>query len=244
MIMTSFLTQKITEFTAKASAVALMLSFVLFFSCSQHQTGIQKLEIGENGVTEAFIGQLLPIRAEIELNEKIASIDIHIVPVEANKWSFNQQYTEAYAGRRTALFEENIQIPDDAKVGNYELTIKVVGESGVTTEKQTNIRISVDSTVPIVGDLDVGINPKGNDLHLEADITATKKIKQVTVEIKGETWSKDFVFDKPQMKDQLSYKFHEHVHVEEAPKGEYKVVLTLEDQSGRKAVTTKSFQKK
>jgi len=28
--------------------------------------------------------------------------------------------------------------------------------------------------VPVVGDLDVGINAKGNDLHLETDITAAK----------------------------------------------------------------------
>lgn len=230
--------------TAKVSLMALMLSISLLFSCSNGQTGITKIEIGEKGKSEAFIGSHLPIKAEINLNEKIKSIEVQIALAKTTDWSLNRSYREKYVGNSKVHFNESFEIPYDAEVGNYELMLKVNGENGAVEEKRTRIQISVDSTVPIVGDLDVGINAKGNDLHLETDITAAKKIKQVSVALKGKEWSKDFVFDKPAIKDHVSYNFHEHVNVNEAPKGEYEVVLTVEDQEGRKASTTNSFQKK
>jgi len=224
--------------------VAVMSAVGMFVSCSADRPGVRHLEVGEKGSAEAFVGQELPVRAEIALGEKIATIHLDAKASEAGGWTFHRHYTEGYAGKDRAAFAEKIDIPEDAKVGGYTVTVKAIGESGAAEEKSADFRLSVDSSVPVTGDLDVGINAAGNDLHLETDITAAKKIKQVRVEIKGAAWSRDFTFDKAQMKDQLSYNFHEHVPVDEAPAGEYEVLLTVEDQDGRTAVAHGSFEKK
>jgi len=224
--------------------VAVMSAIGMFVSCSADRSGVRHLEVGEKGSAEAFVGQGLPVRAEIALGEKIASVDLRITPSDADGWSFRQQYAGNYAGKDKTSFAESIEIPADAKVGSYAVTVTAMGEKDAVEEATVDLRLSVDSSVPVVGDLDVGINATGNDLHLETDITAAKKIKQVRVEIKGAAWQKDFVFDKAQMKDQLSYNFHEHVHVDEAPAGEYEVLLTVEDQDGRTAVAKNGFRKK
>jgi len=233
------------DFVPKVGLVVLMLAIGLFVSCSADRPGVRHLEVGEKGSAEAFVGQPLPVRAEIALGEKIASVEVRITTSDADGWSFRQQYADSYAGKDKVSFAETVQIPESAKVGSYAVRLTVMGEKHASEEATLDIRLSVDSSVPVVGDLDVGINAAGSDLHLETDITAAKKIKQVKVEIKGAAWSKDFIFDKAPMKDQLSHTFHEHVHeVEEAPPGTYEVLLTVEDQAGRKAAVRGSFEKK
>jgi len=238
---------KTTFFPAQKAQVvlaSLLLSFGLFFSCTGSKPGVRNLQVGEKGSAEAFVGQELPLRAKIALGEKIAAVHVDVRPADAESPILHQHYTEGYAGRERAAFVESIAIPADAKTGSYTVTLKVIGESGATEEKSANFRLSVDSSVPVAGDLDVGINAAGNDLHLETDITAAKKIKQVRVEIKGEAWTRDFTFDKAQMQEQMSYNFHEHVRVDEAPAGEYEVILTVEDQAGRTAEARGNFRKK
>jgi len=231
-------------FVPTAGLATVISAIGLFVSCSADRSGVRNLEVGEKGSAEAFVGQELPVRAEIALGEKIASVEVRITPSGADGWSFRQQYAGNYAGKDNVSFAETVQVPEGAKVGSYVVGLRAMGEKEAAEEATVDIRLSVDSSVPVVGDLDVGINAAGNDLHLEADITAAKKIKQVSVEVKGAAWSKVFTFDKAPMKDQMSYTFHEHVHVDEAPPGMYEVVLTVGDQAGRNAVAHGNFEKK
>ncbi len=242
--MTFFQTKNTNRIQQKTSLMAVVLFFIMLSSCSGDRTGISKMVVGEKDAAEAFIGLPLLVKAEIALEENIASIDLHMATANTGDWTFTQHFTEKYSGSNTASFDEQFMFPNGTEAGNYELTLVVTGESGAVVERKRNFRISVDSTVPVVEELEVGINASGDDLHLAAHITAAKKIRQVILSVEGPDWSREFVFDKARIKDQMSVHFHEHAHVDEAPAGQYVVILTVEDQDGRKAAATGSFEKK
>lgn len=113
----------------------------------------------------------------------------------------------------------------------------------VQTADSATGRERIDTTIPVITDLDVGINAKKNDLHIEAELSAVKKIDRVVVTLKGDNWTKDITFDQAPPRGELTTNFHQHVHVDEAPAGEYQVILTLHDQEGREAKAEGSFVK-
>jgi len=215
----------------------------VFSACSNMGAGISNVEIGENNSAEAHIGAPVTVSANIALDENIESVVMKIVSTEGESWEFTQNYSHLYAGNKTAKFQETIEVPADAEVGNYELILTATSENDVVEETTTPFRVSIDSTVPSITDLEVGLNNAGNDLHLEAHIDAAKKIKQITLTVKGAGWIKDTKFDQDHIKGQTHVHFHEHADVDAAPAGNYQAILLVEDEEGRKAVATTGFVK-
>lgn len=230
----------------KAGLVTIILFFAVFSSCSDGQTGISKLKVGERNSGEATLGLPMQIEADVKLEENIVGIVLDIVSldIESDEWTYQQDFGTKYSGTNTAKFEEQFMFPNGTLAGDYELTLTVTGESGAIVQQKRDFKILVDSTVPFVDELEVGINAAGDDLHLAAHIAAARKIRQVVLLVEGAEWSKEFVFEQARIKDQTSVHFHEHAHVDEAPAGTYQVTLTVEDQDGRKASATADFNKK
>jgi len=244
--MAIFQTKYTSRIQQKISLTAVVLFFIVLSSCSGDRSGISKMMVGEKDSGEATVGSSMPVKATISLDENIAGIELQMASLDAemDERTFNQQFSDKYSGANAVKFDEQFMFPSGTEAGNYELTLIVTGESGAILQQKRNFRISVDSTVPVVDELEVGINAKGDDLHLAAHITAVKKIRRVTLGLEGEDWSKEFVFEQARIKDQTSIHFHEHAHVDDAPAGIYTLVLTVEDYDGRKASATSTFEKK
>lgn len=228
------------------NVVTLILAGIIavFSACSNRDSGISNIQIGEDNNSEAHIGSSFPVKADISLDENIQSVTMTIASTDGSNWDFTQNFTEKYAGSKTAKFQENIEVPTDAEMGNYELLLTATGESGAIEESSSTFRVAIDSTVPTVTDLEVGLNSAGDDLHLEAHLTAAKKIKQVILTVKGERWIKDVTFDKSHIKGQTHIHFHEHADIESAPAGEYSAILLVEDEDGRKSTGSAGFTKR
>ncbi|MCL7987201.1 DUF4625 domain-containing protein [Sphingobacterium sp. lm-10] len=221
-----------------------MLLFVTA-SCGQNtgDSPISNLRINQNKEAEIGIGQTAMVQADIALEHGIADVAFELknsagVPIDTI-WS---SLDDADGQTKYAVSQE-IQIPVTLRPGKYWLILSVEDTHSDIKRDSISLNLVLDNTIPIVGDLDVGINKNGSDLHLEAELTAVKKIDRVEVLIKGANWSKDISFDKASIKDQLSTTFHEHVHVSDAPSGAYTVFLTLYDQQGRMAKVEGSFRK-
>lgn len=244
--MAIFQTKNINGIQQKISLMAVILFFLAFSACSGDRIGISKMVVGEKDSGEATIGSPMLVKANIFLDENISGIELEMISQnsEGEEWTYSQQFTDKYSGANSARFDEQFMFPNGTEAGNYDLTLTVTGESGAIVQEKRKLRISVDSTVPVVDELEVGINASGDDLHLAAHITAVKKIRQVILSVESEDWSKEFVFEQARIKDQTSIHFHEHAHVDDAPAGIYTVVLTVEDQDGRKASATGTFEKK
>lgn len=228
----------------RSQMLAALISLGILFSCTGEGSGISKMRVGEKDSGEAFIGLPMPVKADVSLDENIVGVELEMTAQSPEEWTFSQQFKDKYAGANAVKFDEEFMFPNGTEAGNYELTLTVTGESGAIVQQKRNFRISVDSTVPVVDELEVGINAAGDDLHLAAHITAAKKIRQVVLSVEGADWSKEFVFEQARVKDQTAVHFHEHAHVDEAPAGVYSVILTVEDHDGRKAAATGTFQKK
>ncbi|SKB63501.1 protein of unknown function [Parapedobacter luteus] len=221
-----------------------LLLLVVMAGCGRQEAGVSKLRIGADGNAEAFVGQSFPVEAHVAATTTISEAEINIRPVSGDGWVFNGPFSEGIAGKKDATFAARIDVPADTEPGNYTLTLRVIDADGSVSESTGDFRIGIDSTVPIAGDLDVGINAAGNDLHLETELTVPGKIDQVTVEIKGDAWSDEVTFAGDRLVGQLAHHFHEHIAVAEAPKGDYRVILTVADQRGRRAQAEGTFTKK
>ena len=231
--------------TMKKTRLTFIYALIGLFavSCSSKGNGISDLKIvgSDEGVS---VGQPSLIEADINVEDAIDEVQITWEPTSGDGWQLAAAFTDGLQGQQSVRFSEYIDVPVDAAPGKYRLTMKVKQQDGTEIEESVDATLTIDSTVPVASDLDVGINAAGNDLHLETELTAVKKIQQVTVQVNGAAWSKDFTFDGSRIKDQLSLHFHEHVHIDEAPAGNYQVVLTVEDQEGRSASVEGSFTKK
>lgn len=218
--------------------------FTLLSAACQHgHPGVYDLQVGPEGKGEAFVGQELPVTAHLSVHAPIVRADVEIRAVSDEGWTFQQQYTEGLAGKMHARFETGIKVPDTVETGDYILVLRITDAEETVSEDTARFRLAIDSTVPTASDLDVGINAAGDDLHLESELTVPLGIAKVLVEIKGDDWEKAFAFSEGQLVGQLSYRFHEHVKVGEAPEGSYRIRLTVEDSRGRQSRTEGVFTK-
>ncbi|MFC3198035.1 DUF4625 domain-containing protein [Parapedobacter deserti] len=243
--MVSFATQskRHAKYGSTSQLVCILLSAVVLLSCGTRGAGVSDLQVGSQGSGEAFVGHSFSVEANLRANTSIAHVVMDIQPVSGDGWTFNEQYTDGVAGEKGAKFTTEVAVPITAEPGHYRLTLRAVDDNGSATESSTDFELSIDSTVPTLSGIDVGINAAGDDLHLEAELTAPSKIESVNVEVIGDAWNKEFRFTNERLVGQLSYHFHEHVRVSEAPAGTYRVVLTIEDQQGRRAQAEGKFTK-
>lgn len=226
-------------------------SFVIFafatlflVSCADKGKGIHDLEVGQNNKGEGYLGANMPVKANIQLgDEQLESIELGMESLDGSS-TFSMDLTPRYAGQNAFKLEEEFIFPSGTEAGSYVLVLDVKGNNGSVMKEQRTFNIHVDSSLPYVDELEVGLNQKGDDLHLAANIVAPKKIKRVVLIVKGAAWEKEFIYDQPRTKDQTAVHFHEHAHIDDAPAGDYNVELIVEDQEGRSASTTGTVQKK
>lgn len=227
----------------KGNALA-AIAVLLLIGCGGGDSGIGKLQVGTGAPAEGFAGQPLPVVAAVTTKAAIAQVTVDIRPVTGQGWTFSKPYTDEVVGSKEMTFRTAIDVPTDAEPGNYQLTLRVTTADSIAIAASADFRLDIDSTVPTTTDLDVGINAAGDDLHLETELAAPSKIKQVSVAVEGEQWRKEFSFAGKALVGQLSAHFHEHVHVADAPRGAYRVILTVTDEQGRQAKTEARFSKK
>lgn len=206
--------------------------------------GTSDVQVGTTAKDKSsHLGVPLPVSAVVFAENNIASFEVQLKSKSDSEVIFVQSYTEGLSGKTKADFSEDVVLPAETEPGEYLVTLKVTDEQGNEQIDEVNLKLLIDSSFPAVGDLDIGINAAGNDLHLESNIAAANKIAKITVLVKGEEWEKEVDFAKESMVGKVTLHFHEHVHVDEAPAGKYQVTVTVIDQDNNQASESASFTK-
>ena len=233
---------KITKFFLMLATVA-----ALFSACKKDKiTEIPKisdLEVGSNNNKTAFPGTDLHIEADLIAAENIAKVSLDINPVAATGWKFSKEFVTGYAGSKNAEFHEHIDVPADAAIGKYRVVLTLTDQQGQVTKIESDLELKFDPTLPQATGFEVGLNTAGNDLHMEANITAVNKIARVEVEIHGGNYEKEVVYTDAAMVGQTTYNFHKHLNVTDVPKGHYHVHLKIVDQANKENEFEEHFDK-
>ncbi|KEQ28475.1 DUF4625 domain-containing protein [Pedobacter antarcticus] len=204
---------------------------------------INALEIGHDNNKTAYPGTDIHIEAELIAAGKLASVKVEISPKSGSGWKFNQEYVDGFSGLNNASFHKHIDVPADAAIGQYLVVFAVTDQQGSVTKIENTLEVKFDPFLPAATGFEVGINTAGNDLHMEATLTAVNKIAKVVAEVHGAGWEKEFEFTDAAMVGQTTYKLHKHLDVTAAPKGHYHVHLKIIDQAGKENEFEQHFDK-
>jgi hypothetical protein len=230
----------------KALFLALSIS-TMFAACSDDDEvvpapTITAVEIGSDNSKIGYAGSDFHIDATITAAAGIANVQVEIHPESGAGWEFDSLYTEGFAGVNNAQFHKHIDIPADAAIGRYHLHITVTDKNGTKADVEEEVEIKQDATLPSIADLHVDLDDSGNDLHLEAAITAPNKIAEVTVEIHGD-WEQEYTYTDAGMVGQTAYNLHKHIDITAAPAGHYHLHLKVVDQAGKEREFEDHFDK-
>lgn len=246
--------QKMEKLKLKHSKVkqicALLLIFsATFTSCKKDQMEvdapfIQGLEIGHDNNKTAYPGTDIHIEAELIATGKLSNVKLEILPRSGNGWRFEKEYKDGLTGMNNATFHQHIDVPANAALGHYQVIFIVTDQQGVSTRQEAELEVKFDPSLPSAADFEVVLNAAGNDLHLEAILTAQQKIANVEVEIHGAGWEKEFKYIDAAMVGQTTYKLHKHTDVTAAPAGHYHVHLKITDQAGKENEFEAHFDKR
>jgi len=222
----------------------LLMILIFLIGCNNSQTGISTIKVGKTGnEVNAFIGQDLHFKTNIYFPEGIKLLTVTFEPIKKTDWSYVKDYTTDVKQHNQYHLSGVIPIPVYLAVGIYKLCIKAVSEVGETAEEETEINLKVDSSMPFASKIDVGLNAKKDNLHLESEITASKKIKSVKVQLKWGSFSKTYTYNTGAMIGALQHTFHEHLDLKDFKNGKYDVIFIVEDQEGRLFETKGDFIK-
>jgi len=208
-------------------------------------SGITNVVVGTgSGEPTAYIGSSLPFSAQLSSADTIADLIALLTPATGGEVVLNTRLTsQNLEGIVQAKVEDQIELPADIRPGDYVFSLVMTDKAGARQSVDNPIRLMIDTSSPLVLDLEIGINPAGNDLHLAAQVTAPNKLAKITVFIHGEEWEKEYEFEGTSVNGKIEYHFHEHAHVDAAPAGTYEVTVTAADQQGRKSSATGNFTK-
>ena len=236
------ITMKISKFLFTFATVA-----ALFTACKKDEViempKIEGLEVGLNNSKIAHPGSDLHIEAQLLATETIASVKLEIKPVATTGWSFNEEFTTGFTGQKNAEFHEHFDIPADAALGMYKVILTLTDAKGQITKVESDLELKYDPTLPQATDFEVDLNTAGNDLHVEATITAVNKIAKVVVEIHGGTYEKEVEYTDAAMVGATTYNLHKHINVSDVPAGHYHVHLKVVDQTGKENEFEEHFDK-
>ncbi|RAJ05409.1 uncharacterized protein DUF4625 [Chitinophaga skermanii] len=222
---------------------------VFLFACSKDDDPVPSkptlnvTEIGHSNSKIAYVGADLHLDAEIEAANNIASIQVRIFQASSNTgWKYDSTYTQGFAGTKNADFHKHIDIPATAAVGKYHIQLVVKDQKGQQTTFDGELDIQANVDLPNVTGIHVSLNDAKDDLHVDAQVAAPKKIASITVTVKG-AWTKATEYKDEAMVGQTSYKLHKHIHVGEAPAGHYHVFIKVVDQAGKSMEFEEHFDK-
>lgn len=228
-------------------SIALFLFAVIFSACKKDNDivanpTITDLEIGSGNNKTAYPGADVHIEAEILAPGGIANIKISIHPEGGAGWTFNQTYTEGYEGLKNAELHEHIDIPEDAATGEYHVHITVTDKAGNIAEADSELNIIVDPTLPSIAGFEVAYDSEDDDLHLEGDITAPNKIAEISMEIHGGSFEKEYEITGDYV-GKTTFHLHKHFSLSDVPSGHYHVHLLVKDQAGKEREFEEHFDK-
>lgn len=198
-------------------------------------------ELGSDNSKIAYTGSDLHVDAEIVAPGNIASIMLEIHG--DGNWELDTTYTTGFAGLKNVEFHEHVDIPAEAPVGRYHFHLVVTDQRGQQTTYEDDLEIKEDPTLPTATGFEIGLNTAGDDLHVEASITAPNKIAKVVIEVHGSNWEKEFEFTDVAMVGQTTYNLHKHLNVGAAPAGHYHVHMKVVDQAGKEREFEEHFDK-
>jgi len=229
--------------TQRAICLALWVGWLpfLFSACQKEDAEypsptITALKIGSNDSKTAYTEHDLHLEALVEAPGKIAAINVQITrTVPGFGWTFTKTYSSGYAGLKNAEFHEHLDVPEDARVGDYELLLLVTDAQGKSTTTTGRFTIVRDSTLPTIAGLRIQLNtpPTGAELLMTGLVTAPNKIASIQVEVQSATWKKEFSLNDGDMVGQASYNLSKKFDISAAPKGHYHTYVNLKDQSGK-----------
>lgn len=231
-------------------AASLLLSTITFVvsSCDSdgEQSGVAKpvvalAEVGSGNGKSVVAGKDLHLESELEAEGLIGRIDLSIASADGTNAVLAASWTDGkYIGVRNATFHEHVDIPANTAAGDYELTLAVTDQKGQSTAVTSELKITVPADgAPKVALAEVGKDDgktaaAGEELHLEADITAPLKIAGIEVELHNSDAGYEFtsIFTGKYL-GETSVHFHEHIEVPaDAPAGEYHLHFTVTDAEG------------
>lgn len=167
-----------------------------------------------------------------------------IKAINDGNWSYLHPLPSAlFRDNKPYRFEHRVDVPDTANTGRYEVGLFARLSDGSVIKNLEYVDLSVDSSFPWIGDLEIGLNGRQDDLHLAAELSASKKIEKVTVRTNGAKWKNSFDFHGSSLKGQVTAHFHEHMDMKDVPVGAYSVQLVLTDGLGRITEQKGTFNK-
>lgn len=193
----------------------------------------------------AYAGADLHMDVDIVAAGIIDNIKVQITPAATGTgWIFTKIYTGDYAGKKNAEFHEHIDIPADAKVGNYKLVVIVTDKSGKSTLQSDNFKIEgADPTKPSVTGLALALSSNKNELTVTGTVNAPNKIAKIEAEIKDTKWPKKFAITDAAMVGQTTYALNKKLDIAAAPAGHYHIYVLITDQAGKSIEYENHFDK-
>lgn len=228
--------------------LALFIIASTFTACKKDDVAtdppaINNFKIGTNNNKIAYPGTDIHMEGQITAADNIANVKLNIKPKTGTGWNFTQEYTDGFAGLKNAEFHKHVDVPADAVLGIYVVTLTVTDANGRIATFNADIEIKVDATIPTATGFEVGLNAAKNDLHVEAAISAPNKIAKIVIEIHGSGWEKEVEYTDAAMVGQTNYNLHKHIDVTAAPAGHYHVHLKIVDQAGKENEIEEHFDK-
>ncbi len=139
------------------SLMAIVLIAVFFVSCEEDEVKMPEIlsfELGYDNSRTAYLGSDLHIDADIIAENGIDRIvvEIHyegdhhhhhkssVIAHSDHEWEFDHAYTE-FQGLKNTTFHKHIDIPLDAKPGEYHFHFKVIDMEGYSAEIEDDLEI-------------------------------------------------------------------------------------------------------
>ncbi|MGO1242960.1 MAG: hypothetical protein ACTJHT_09430 [Sphingobacterium sp.] len=220
----------------------LLFSLVLSMGCTNSEKHIDDLTVGPEGSNHGYLGQVLLWGFSVRSMEADDSVILNITPINGKGWSYEKVYEGVFFQQNKSM-KDSLQIPINADVGTYKFALKQISEDKIIYTKEAKLSLSVDNSAPYASALDVGLNAKGTDLHLEAELAAARRIKSVEVKIQSGDEIRIFDFNTPPLKGSVTHTFHEHIDMHQMPNGSYQVTLTVVDFTGKQSDVSGKFEK-
>ncbi len=157
------------------------------------QPAVTLTEVGHADARHAHPGHDMHLEATIVLpSDLISSIAVGMTQTDGS-YSFTQTFTDAkYVGKHNADFHEHIDIPADAPLGAYQLTLAVLGSAGTRAAAAATVQMEEggeeedddhgdhdhgddhgdhsgpDTSLPVITDQGVVANPVDCQVYISA----------------------------------------------------------------------------
>lgn len=157
------------------------------------QQSITFTEVGHDDAHHAHPGYDMHLEATIVLPTDLISAITVTLTQTAGTYSFSETFTdEKYVGKHNADFHEHIDIPADAPLGAYQLTLTVAGAAGTRATATATVQMEEggeeedddhddhdhgdhsgpDTSLPVITDQGVVANPVDCQVYQRGDTIA------------------------------------------------------------------------